>query len=78
MLDFGMGQDAEKVNLRIRDAMAEAMQKQGITAADLSRRLGKTRSYGYQLTGGGRAKVPDSLVAALDALDLEIVVRPKQ
>ncbi len=57
--------------------MLEAMRSEGITAAGLAERLGKTRSYGYQVVSGERAKVPDSLVAALDKLGLELVVQPK-
>ena len=72
-----MAGEAEQINQKIREAMANALRDEGITAAELAKRLGKTRSYGYQLTTGDRAKVPDSLVAALDALNLELYVRPK-
>lgn len=77
MLDSAMAGDAEEINQKIRQAMAYAMNEQKITAADLATRLGKTRSYGYQLTSGDRAKIPDSLMAALNALDLELVVQAR-
>lgn len=61
---------------RIRDGMKAALEARGWTQQQLAETLGISKSAMAQLLGGSYARVPESLVRALDALGLEIVLRP--
>lgn len=65
-------------NARIKEAMRRRMAEQGVSQVELARRLGIKQPSVAGILSQGRAKVPQSLIDALDALDLELVVRPKE
>lgn len=61
-------------NLRIREAMKAALQRRGLTQAQLASRLGIKQPSVTQLLSGTYGKVPQSLLHALDELGLELQV----
>lgn len=61
----------------IRKALLGAMSKQGISQAELARRMGVQPQSITKLLSGDRGKVPQSVLRALDTLGLELVVRQK-
>lgn len=63
---------------QIRDAIRQQMVKRKITAAELARRLNVKHQSVTPLLNGERGKIPQSLIDALEALDLELVVQPKR
>lgn len=68
-------------NTEIREAMRQALHKRGWTQEQLASELGITKSAVTQLLNGHYGKIPQSLLNALEALDLELVaqeVRPKK
>jgi len=48
-----------------------------LTQQELAQRLGIKQPSVADLLSGRRGQVPQSLIDLLDALDLEIVIRPK-
>ena len=66
------------VDAHIRREIEEAMRRKGWTQSELARRLGVKPQSIYPILKGTRGKQPRSLVAILDALDLELEVRPKR
>ena len=66
--------EAEKINLAIRDAIKNEMKARGESVISLAQRMGVTRAYIYQVINGDRAKVPDSVSKVLEALDLRLEV----
>jgi len=62
----------------IRQAIREAMLSQGLTQAELAQKLGVKQPSVAQLISGKYGAVPASLLNALDALGLEIVIQPKR
>ena len=53
------------------------MRRKGWTQSELARRLGVKPQSIYPILKGTRGKQPQSLVAILEVLDLELEVRPK-
>lgn len=64
-------------NARIKDAMRQRMAEQGISQGELARRLGIKQPSVAGVLSHGRARVPQSLIDVLEALDLELTVVPK-
>lgn len=64
--------------MQIREAMKEALKGRGWTQQQLADELGVSKSAVAQLLSGAYGKIPSSLVEALNVLDLEIRVLPKQ
>ncbi len=52
------------------------MQERGLTQAELARQLGIKPPSLAQILSGRRGKVPESLLAVLNALALRVDVRP--
>lgn len=74
-----MAKDLSPTDQRIRDAVREAMKGEPrITQAALAQRLGTSQPAIAALVNGSRGQVPQSLINLLDALDLELHVRPKE
>ena len=65
-------------NLRIRDAVREAMRAQRISQAELARKLEVKPPSLAGVLSGRRSNVPQSLIDVLDALNLELTVVEKQ
>ena len=61
-----------QVDQRIRDRIRTEMTAQGLTQAELARRLGIRPPSLSQVLSGPRGKVPQSLLDVLDALGLTI------
>ncbi|WP_019587573.1 helix-turn-helix domain-containing protein [Deinococcus apachensis] len=66
------------VNARIRVQIREEMNRQGVTQAELARRLGIKPPSLAQVLSGKRGTMPDSLMDVLDALGLELVAVPRK
>jgi predicted transcriptional regulator len=63
---------------RIRLAMREAMNEKGLTQQDLADLLGVKQPSVAQLIAGKYGAIPQSLLNALEVLDLELVVQTKK
>jgi transcriptional regulator with XRE-family HTH domain len=63
---------------KIRLAVREVMQKQGITQAELAARLEIKQPAISQVLTGERSKTSELLLKILDELDLELVVQAKK
>lgn len=63
---------------KIRLAVREAMQKQGVTQADLAGRLNIKQPAISQVLTGERSKTSELLIKILDELNLELVVQTKK
>ena len=59
-------------------ALREFRIRRGVTQAELARRSGAHRSYLSELERGSTTEAMRYLVLACRALDLEIVVRPRE
>jgi len=64
------------VNAKIRVQIREEMNRQGITQAELARRLGIKPPSLAQVLSGKRGTMPESLMDVLEALGLELVAVP--
>ncbi|MCL4840545.1 MAG: helix-turn-helix transcriptional regulator [Bryobacteraceae bacterium] len=65
--------------LQSAELIATLMEEQGLTKADLARRLGKSRSWVTQLLGGGRNVTVRTLAEVLYALGAELqLTAPKK
>ncbi len=66
------------INIHIKEAMKAKMAAEGMTQAELAEKLNiKQPSIAGILSRSG-PRVPPSLIRALDALDLELVVQLKE
>ena len=63
-------------NERIKERMKQALLEQGMTKAALARKLGVKPQSVDVLFKPDKAKVPESLLHALEALNLELTVQP--
>lgn len=66
----------EVTNEEIREAVLEHMQRQGLTKADVARRLGVTHQAVSNILSGRSARVPASLEKLLAEVGLQLVVTP--
>jgi antitoxin component HigA of HigAB toxin-antitoxin module len=66
------------MNDRIKAAIRTVLEERGITQEELAQKLGIKQPSVAQVLSSRRAKVPQSLLDILEALDLELVVVPKQ
>ncbi len=64
------------VNERIRIRIREAMNMQGVTQAELARRLGVKPPSLAQILSGKRGTMPESLMDVLHALGLTLEAVP--
>jgi len=62
----------------LREALRQTMLEQGISQAELARRIDKTRHAVNRALGPEGPKVPGIIEDILDALGLELFVRPKE
>jgi transcriptional regulator with XRE-family HTH domain len=65
----------EEAKIDIAEQINLTMQKHGISKAELSRRLGKSRAYVTKILQGGANFTIESLVKIADALDCTLDVR---
>jgi transcriptional regulator with XRE-family HTH domain len=65
------------VDKNIREAMQKAMSAQGLSNAELARRLEVTPQAVGQIVNGKRGSIPESLLNVLGELGLELKVVPK-
>lgn len=65
----------EELILAVTNAIAEEMDRQGLSKADLARRLGTTRSHVTQLLAGGRNLMLGSIAEIADAVGCKLEVR---
>ena len=68
------------MNAQIREAVSEVMRQQGMTRADLARKVKKQPQAISRALNGGKdsGSIPETWQVILDALGLEVVIRPKQ
>ncbi len=62
----------------IRDAVSDRIKSRGMTRAEAAELAGLPRQYVTDLLKGRKGLVPRNWARLLDALDLELVVRPKR
>jgi transcriptional regulator with XRE-family HTH domain len=62
---------------RIQEAIRATLKSRGISQAELARKLNIKPQSLSPIVLRQRAMIPDSLIEVLDALDLELYVRPK-
>lgn len=62
----------------LREEVRIAMIRQRINQTDLAEQTGLSRVHVNHLLTGHRGKLPDAWEKLLDALDLELTIRPKQ
>lgn len=62
----------------IREEMRVALARRKWTAAELGRRIDLNRQGISDLMTGKTGRIPPRLLQALEALDLELIVRPVQ
>ncbi len=67
-----------KTDEQVRLAMREAMNEKGLTQQDLADMLGVKQPSVAQLISGKYGAIPQSLLNALEVLDLELVVQAKK
>lgn len=77
-LIYGVYSSSMDTDEKIRLAVREAMQKQGMTQADLAARLNIKQPSISQVLTGERSKTSELLLKILDELDLELVVQAKK
>ncbi|MDZ7799994.1 MAG: helix-turn-helix transcriptional regulator [Trueperaceae bacterium] len=65
------------MTLQIREEIRVAMVRQRLTQTELAKRVGLSRQHLNHLLTGHRGNLPDGWGKVLDALGLELVVRPK-
>jgi transcriptional regulator with XRE-family HTH domain len=63
---------------KIRAEIDRVMHEKRMTQAQLARKLGVKPQSVYPVLRGARGKQPQSLLDILDALDLELTVKPKE
>lgn len=63
---------------KLRQQLRAEMARQGVTQAELARRLGVQPPTVAQVVTGRRGHIPSSLVAILDELGLTLTVCPKE
>ena len=59
---------------RLRETVTQTMRDRGITQTQLADSMGVTQGHVSQLVTGERGKIPESLIALLDELGLELTV----
>jgi transcriptional regulator with XRE-family HTH domain len=64
-------------NRRLRQEIERHMRRERITQAELARRLGMSPQYLSDVLTGRRSRLPRSLEKVLEALELEIELRPQ-
>lgn len=65
------------LDTQLRQQMREEMRRQGLTQAELARRLGVQPPTVAQVVNGRRGHIPRSLVQILDELGLTLTAIPK-
>lgn len=65
----------EELILEITEALTEAMERAGVSKAELARRLGKTRGFVSQILAGGRNLTLRTIADVGDALNYKITVQ---
>lgn len=65
----------EELILEVTEAIAQAMQKAGVSQTELATRLGKTRGHVSQLLAGGRNLTLGTIAEVADALGYRAEVR---
>lgn len=66
-----------KMTDNIRKTVREVMTEKGITQVDLAELVSMERPNVTRILAGRSGKIPDGWQKILDALNLELVVRPK-
>ncbi len=66
------------MNERIKAKIRAVMEERGITQAELAKQLGIKQPSVAEVLSSHNAKIPQSLINVLDALELELTVVPKQ
>src|SRR5687768_1629868 len=65
----------EELILEVTEALLQAMDKAGVTQAELAQRLGKTRGFISQVLAGGRNLTLRTIADFADALDERVRVQ---
>jgi len=65
----------EELILEVTEALSEAMIRQGISKAELARRLGKTKGFVSQILAGGRNLTLRTIADVADTLECQVRVQ---
>ena len=65
----------EELILEVTEAVSVVMEKEGISKAQLAKRLGKTKGFISQLLSGGRNLTLRTLAGLVDALGYRVTIR---
>lgn len=66
------------MNVEVREAVKTALERQGLSQAELARKVGMERGNVNRLISGKSGQVPEAWQKILDALELELVAIPKK
>ena len=64
----------EGLILDVTEAISEVMQKEGITKAQLAKRMGRTKGFITQLLSGDRNLTLRTLAGVVDALECRVLI----
>lgn len=67
-----------RMNMKIREAVRERMNAEGLTQTELARRLGMEPNNLSRMLSGGSGKIPEAWQQLLDALNLEVVAQRRE
>ncbi|MGI8747823.1 MAG: helix-turn-helix domain-containing protein [Deinococcus sp.] len=68
----------EGVNVRVREAVRQALESRQLSSKELARELGMEPQNLSRMLTGSSGRVPENWEKILDALDLELVACPRQ
>lgn len=65
----------EELILEVAETISQAMEREGVTKAELARRLGKTKGFVSQILAGGRNLTLRTIADVTDALGYKISIQ---
>lgn len=65
----------EELILEVAETISQAMEREGVTKAELARRLGKTKGFVSQILAGGRNLTLRTIADVTDALGHKISIQ---
>ncbi len=68
----------EELILEVTEALCGLLEKEGVSRAQLARRLGKSKGFVSQLLGGGRNLTLRTLADVLGALGYKLKLKPEK
>lgn len=66
------------MNAEVREVVHAALERKGLTQAELARRIGMERANLHRLLSGKSGRVPEAWQKIFDELGLELTAKPKE